>query len=113
MKRSRREERLERELQFHIEQHAEELMRRGHDPEEARRLANIEIGGLDQVKEVCRDVRPSRWIEDLWHDFRYALRTLGRRPGFAAVALLTLALRRRNDSDVHGGRRSASAPTSV
>ena len=86
------EEQLEKELQFHLEQHASDLMARGCEPEEARRRARLALGGPEQVKEECRDARGTRWVEDLWRDLRYALRTLGRKPGFAAVALLTLAL---------------------
>jgi predicted permease len=92
LRKAQMDEQLEKELRFHLEQHTADQMARGLNPEEARRQARLALGGPQQVKEQCRDARGTRWLEDLWQDFRYALRTLKQRPGFAAVTLLTLGL---------------------
>ena len=91
-RRRQMEEQLNKELLFHLEEHTADLIAQGCDPEEARRQARLALGGPEQVKEECRDARGTRWVEDLAQDLLYALRTLRQRPGFAAVALLTLAL---------------------
>src|SRR5476649_1181944 len=84
-RRRQMEEQLEKELLFHLDQHTADLMALGHDPGEARRQARLALGGQAQVKEQCRDARGTRWLEDLVQDFRYAVRTLRQKPGFAVV----------------------------
>ena len=91
-RRKQMEDQLAKELRFHLDHHAADLIARGQTPQEALRHAHLALGGPEQVKEKCRDARGTRWLEDLLQDTRYALRTFRQKPGFAAVALLILAL---------------------
>jgi predicted permease len=87
----RPEERLDAELRDHFERMVQEFVAEGADAAEARRRARLEFGGMEQIKEECRDVR-GRWLEDLGKDLLYSLRTLRRSPAFAAAAVGSLAL---------------------
>ncbi len=91
-RRRRMEDDLARELLFHEDESVADLVARGVHPDDARRQTRLALGGPEQVKELCRDARGTRWVEDLLQDVQYAVRTLRRMPGFAAVALLVLAL---------------------
>jgi predicted permease len=83
---------LDQEIHSHLEMLTEENLRAGMLPEEARRAARIELGGIEQVKEQVRDERIGNWLHSVFSDCRFALRQLHKSPAFTAVAVLTLAL---------------------
>jgi predicted permease len=86
------ERELSDELRFHVEASVEAATAKGTSPEEARYAALRELGGTEQIKEECRDMRRTRYIENILKDLRYALRMLGRSPAFSTIVIFTLAL---------------------
>jgi predicted permease len=91
-RRNELEQNLGRELHLHIEERISALKSTGLSDDEARRRVRQEFGGIEQVKEECRDARGISLIENFVRDLRYAIRMLRRTPLFTGVAILTLAL---------------------
>jgi predicted permease len=83
---------LDDELSFHLEHEAEKYVRAGLSPREAARQARLRFGAIDAAAEGCRDARGIGRLESTRRNLLYALRLLRRQPGFALVAILTLAL---------------------
>jgi predicted permease len=90
--RTRRENELASEIENHIAWQTEDNIRAGMSPEAARRAALVKFGGLESVKEEYRDQRGVPQLETLLQDLRFALRAFGKRPGFFAVVVLSLAI---------------------
>ena len=91
-RRQRLDRDLEKELQFHVDQHVRDLISAGLSPNVARRRARIELGGMEQVKERVRESRSGAWFDRLRFDTRDALRGLRRTPGVACTAILLIGL---------------------
>jgi predicted permease len=83
---------LAREIAAHLALLEDDFRRRGLSAEDARREARRVFGGVEQTKDRHRDERSFVWLDDARRDLQYGARTLRRNPGFAATAILTLAL---------------------
>jgi predicted permease len=86
------EREMDDEMRFHVEMEAADLVARGVPRDEARRRALLTFGGVERFKDEGRDARGVGPLEDFLRDIRFGARSLRRRPGFAAVVVLTLAV---------------------
>jgi putative ABC transport system permease protein len=86
------ENELDDELRFHLERQTDKYVKSGMSQAEALRRARLEFGGLDQVKNECREARGVSFVDTLVQDLHYSARTLFHSPAFMACAVLTLAL---------------------
>src|SRR5215471_843080 len=90
--RQRVDHELSEELEFHLQHQIDQSVAQGMNPSDARNAALRSLGGVEQVKEQCRETRQVSVIENIVQDLRFAFRTLLKTPAFTFVVIATLAL---------------------
>jgi putative ABC transport system permease protein len=83
---------LDEEISQHVQLLTEQNLRAGMTPQEAARRARLQFGSVESLRQECRESRPGRWLRDLVHDLRYAIRLLRKSPGFTAAVIATVAV---------------------
>ncbi|MGH9583749.1 MAG: ABC transporter permease, partial [Bryobacteraceae bacterium] len=90
--RAKRIEESSEEIQFYIDTETEENLARGMSPQEARSVARKKLGNATLIREEIYRMHGIEFLESMWQDLRYSLRTMGRSRAFTLTAVLTLAL---------------------